>query len=201
MALRFYVYAYIRSKDSPMAKAGTPYYIGKGTGKRAYSKHSFKIPDKSRIVILENNLTEIGSLAIERRLISWWGRKDIKTGILLNKTEGGDSPLMDEDKKLHLSIVNTGKKIPKEICEKMSRTRAGKKRPYLSNRPRTDKELKNLNLMTEKVKLKVEINGIIYSSITEASNKLNIQNETLRCRCHSKGFPEYKIVEKSKWDA
>lgn len=34
----YYVYAYIRSKDSDTAKAGTPYYIGKGKHKRAFSK-------------------------------------------------------------------------------------------------------------------------------------------------------------------
>jgi hypothetical protein len=32
-------YAYIRSQDSITAKAGTPYYIGKGCGMRAFKKH------------------------------------------------------------------------------------------------------------------------------------------------------------------
>jgi hypothetical protein len=35
----FYVYAYLRSKDSKIAKAGTPYYIGKGYDQRAWKPH------------------------------------------------------------------------------------------------------------------------------------------------------------------
>ena len=63
----FYVYAYLRSKDSITAKAGTPYYIGKGSGQRAYFKNKRQIRpplDGTLIVILESKLTEIGSLAL-----------------------------------------------------------------------------------------------------------------------------------------
>lgn len=98
----YYVYAYIRSKDSKSAKAGTPYYIGKGSSTRAWdNSHTVKLPRKAtNIIIMEANLTEIGAFALERRYIHWWGRIDNHTGILRNRTDGGEG-MSSEDARKH----------------------------------------------------------------------------------------------------
>ena len=90
---RFYVYAYLRTD-------GTPYYIGKGQGYRATQSHKRRAPkggiadhtprDPNRIRYLAWNLTEQESLEYEVDLIEILGRIELKTGCLLNFTEGGD---------------------------------------------------------------------------------------------------------------
>jgi len=86
---RFYTYAYLRKGDR------TPYYIGKGTGKRAYDRHTHrvKVPDdRDRIIFLKENVSEREAWDYEREMIQFYGRKDLGTGILRNMTDGGEGP-------------------------------------------------------------------------------------------------------------
>jgi hypothetical protein len=77
-----YTYLYLREN-------GLPYYVGKGTKRRAFAKHHGRIfvPDKNRIIIQEFD-SEEDALFAEKFLINFYGRKDIG-GILLNLVDGG----------------------------------------------------------------------------------------------------------------
>ena len=128
----YYVYSYLRED-------GTPYYIGKGSGDRAWQKKKGEVgkpTDKSRIIIVEKNLTTVGALAIERRLIRWYGRKDLGTGILRNQTNGGDGgsgakkgTKLSEATKKKISLAHLGKKkqpMSAESKRKLSESMRGK---------------------------------------------------------------------------
>jgi len=81
----YYIYAYLNQKT------GKPYYIGKGQGDRINASHlNLNLPpDQNNRVILEDNLAEQDAYNLEVKLIEQYGRKDIGTGCLLNKTAGG----------------------------------------------------------------------------------------------------------------
>jgi hypothetical protein len=122
-----YVYAYLRVD-------GTPYYIGKGVKSRAWASHPRKhskvnLPeDKTRIIIMESNLTDIGALALERFYIRWYGRK-LDNGILINITEGGDGVCgikHSETTKKLLSELKKGRVLSAETKQKMSESMKGR---------------------------------------------------------------------------
>lgn len=127
----YYVYAYLR-------KDGTPYYIGKGSGPRAWTKGKSEVglPTSDRIIIIEKNLTVTGALAIERRLIRWYGRIDLRSGILRNQTDGGDGGTgakkgtkLTLETRLKISESKKGKSngpMSKESKRKLSESMIGK---------------------------------------------------------------------------
>lgn len=155
----YYVYAYIRSKDSINGKAGTPYYIGKGKGRRMYNvSHTVPIPkDRRYIVILESNLSNIGALALERRYIQWYGRIDLRTGTLRNMSDGGDGrskSITPEETKEKIRQAHTGRKVSEETKQKMRES--AKNRAPVSEE--TKQKLRNSRIgksMSEEIKRKI----------------------------------------------
>lgn len=166
----FYVYAYLREDNSP-------YYIGKGKDNRAWKKGEGEIyppRNKSKIVIMENNLTEIGALSLERRYIKWYGRKDNGTGILRNKTDGGEGASgvrRSEEYKQRASARMLGagnhwrnKKHKEETLLKMRKPKPEgfglKISAYQKGREKSEKHKENLSLanigkkQTDETKLK-----------------------------------------------
>ena len=90
----FYTYVWLREN-------GTPYYVGKGSGSRAYAKHwtryktVYSAPPKERIVIYPAE-SETEAFETEIALIWYYGRKDLGTGCLRNRSDGGESPPWQE---------------------------------------------------------------------------------------------------------
>jgi hypothetical protein len=121
---RFYTYAYLREDR-------TPYYIGKGGGNRAYRKRKNEIQppkDKSRVIFLKQNLTEEEAFKHEIYMIAVFGRKDLGTGILRNKTSGGEGVAnMSEITKKKISIARKGMAFSDEHRKNIGNAFRGKK--------------------------------------------------------------------------
>jgi len=111
----FYTYLWLRED-------GSPYYVGKGYGDRAYKQanHRFPPPSNSDRIVVQEFPTEQNALVAEQLLIAVYGRKDLGTGCLRNFTDGGQGTTGFSRKPWNL-----GKKMPVEFCQKIREARRG----------------------------------------------------------------------------
>jgi len=153
----YYTYAYLRED-------GTPYYIGKGKGDRINQYHSkfVKVPNKDRRVILETFETEQEAYDHEIEMIDFYGRKDLGTGILINRTNGGDNPPKNDmagwnkgmkmnfspERGRKISKSLKGKTKSKEHRENLSKSMKGKE-PWNKGKSRFKSEEERLEYKRE----------------------------------------------------
>lgn len=128
----YYVYAYLRSRDSDRGSKYSPYYIGKGRGDRAFvTKRSINCPrDKSLIVFIQEGITESQAFALEKYAIATYGRLDKNSGILWNMTDGGEGcsgVIVSDETRAKIAKVRIGKKHHPDTCAKISKSKMGQR--------------------------------------------------------------------------
>jgi hypothetical protein len=196
--MKYYTYAYLR-------KDRTPYYVGKGEKDRIYKKGKGEVKppkDKSRIIFLKQNLTEEEAFKHEIYMIAVFGRKDLGTGILRNKTDGGEGAS---------GVVRSD-----EYKNKLSK----KAKERYKNNPHTNPmfdpkfklkwekviqsdEYKNKQLQSSFRRIEVFVDDILYLSINDAVKKTDIKywyfEEKLKFtnKIYSKEYEEWNNIKNS----
>ena len=147
--MHYYTYAYLREDK-------TPYYIGKGKGERIYKKGSGEVnppKDKSRVIYLKQNLTEEEAFRHEIYMIDVFGRKDLGTGILRNKTNGGEGVsgwVPSEETKIKMSESGKVKIFSEEHRRKLSES--GKNKIFSEETKRKMSEANKGKILSEETK-------------------------------------------------
>ena len=168
--MEYYTYAYLREDR-------TPYYIGKGKKNRMHKKGRGEVyppKDKSKILILKQNLTEEEAFKHEIYMIAILGRKDLRTGILRNKTNGGEGcsgAVRSDEYRKNIS------KIKKEHHKNNPH-----KNPMFDQEVRCkwekiiqSDEYKNKQLQSSSKRIEVFVDDILYLSINDAVKKTGIK--------------------------
>ena len=114
--MTFYTYLYLRED-------GTPFYVGKGSGERAFqSRKQHRPPRNPENILIQEFPTEEDAFAAEMFLISYYGRKDIGTGILQNRAAGGVGGQLGN------IAWNRGKELSPEHIANLKLGQTGKKK-------------------------------------------------------------------------
>lgn len=179
------IYRHIRLDNN------TIFYIGIGYLKRAYSKanrnkHWLNIINKTdyEIQILKSDLSWEDACELEIALIDYYGRRDLKTGTLVNLTDGGEG--------------SYGRIVSLKTKEKLSKGRLGKPGTFKGKKHTQESILKisesKMGICNYSKKIINKEKNIIYDSCKEAAYDLGIAIGTLTYhlnRSNSKFKVEY----------
>jgi hypothetical protein len=194
-----FVYRHIRLDKNE------PFYIGiskdpyRPFEKRGRNKYWSRIANKTeyKVDILFDDLSYEDAKKKEIEFISLYGRKDLKTGCLVNMTDGGEGSLnvivsektrqllsqnnkekkgipLSEETKRKISFTKTGVKQTKEAIENR---RIGKLKRGYKHSEEIKKQISETKLKNDTLKRKIVLNfttGIYYNSAQEAANLLGI---------------------------
>jgi len=168
--MKHYLYRHINLQTE------LPFYIGLGSGKnyhRAYETEG-RSPEWLNIVskydyyveIVMTDLTQEHACQKEIEFISMYGRLDLGTGILVNKTDGGfgiNNCLYTESRRNKLSNYFKGRKLTDEHKSKLKEAKK-----------------KNNCLPSNSISI-IDLNtGIVYSSIRECCKTLGLSYPTIK---------------------
>ena len=194
--MKYYTYAYLRED-------GTPYYIGKGTGRRAYAQnHRINLPKcKDNIIILKYFIEEAAALSHEEYMIYVLGRKDIGTGILQNLSSGGTGGTSgykhkreecnNRSTRMAGNTIWSGRTHSQEAKDKVSAARKGK--------PLSQDHIEKLKKSHSKVEWRVrdpEGNFTTTYNLTDFCRGKNISASALYNYGKTKGWTARKVVHK-----
>lgn len=180
-----YVYGHLRTDKDEI------FYIGVGSSKnygRAFLKKGRNkfwqnVVKKTtyKVIILKDNLTWEEACKEEVRQIKIYGRRNIKTGCLVNLTDGGEGTvgkiMSNKEKAFHCNTLSTHRKRTAEINRQL---RLGKKLPKetlvkLQGRKLSNKSKNKIRKATSKPVIRYDNNGKFikqYKSMTSAANQL-----------------------------
>jgi group I intron endonuclease len=232
---RYYVYVLMDSSKKGKYEYGEyefdyePFYIGKGTGNRVnetiHDKNIFKrnkinklkrnnIDIKTKIII--NNISDEQAKKYERELIKLIGRRDLKKGVLVNMTDGGDgrvnsTPSEETRKKISKTkkAMNITFKHSYETIQKFKEIQSGENNGFYgmthSEESRNNISLKNSGhnhwmfkkTHTEETKLKLKKARNNYSNekLKEVCQKFN--KIVIKYDLNMNILAEYKSVKEA----
>jgi len=195
-----------------LGEDGNPYYIGKGLKYRAW-KHSknelVPSPNDQYIKIYKDDLSNREALDLEIEFIDKFGRLDEGTGILHNKTPGGDNPpsqkgrVVPDERRKRISESLKGRPSPKKgiTLSREHREKIKKNHKGWTDKQRSDEtklkisQTKKGTMTKENHPSAISVNTPhgIFPTLTEAAKHIGVSFNTIANRCRSDKFLDYSF--------